>query len=128
MDGLDKPQGETTVRIFVTGATSFIDSAFLPELGGVGHTVPGLTRSAESAAALLASGAEIHIGDVQEPDTLRKGVTHSAGVIHLAFNHDFSGFQSLVRTTGNRWKSSGSFWQDLHVRSLSPRRCRRNEN
>jgi nucleoside-diphosphate-sugar epimerase len=93
IDGLDKPQGETTMRIFVTRAAGFIGSALVPELIGAGHTVLGLTRSIEGAAALLASGAEVRIGDVQDPDTLRKGVMNSDGVIHLAFNHDFSQFQ-----------------------------------
>jgi nucleoside-diphosphate-sugar epimerase len=81
------------MRIFVTGATGFIGSALVPALIKAGNNVLGLTRSAEGAAALRAWGAESHFGDVEDLDSLREGATKSDGVIHLAFNHNFSQFQ-----------------------------------
>jgi nucleoside-diphosphate-sugar epimerase len=82
------------MRIFVTGAPGFIGSRLVPELIGAGHSVLGLTRSESGAEALRKMGAEVKHGNIEDLDSLRQGAADSDGVIHLAFNHDFSQFQT----------------------------------
>ena len=80
------------MRVFVTGATGFIGSAVVKDLLAAGHQVLGLSRSKEKAAALAATGAEVVFGSLDDLDSLKHATARSDGVIHLAFNHDFSKF------------------------------------
>ncbi|WP_325600003.1 SDR family oxidoreductase [Rhodopila sp.] len=92
----------------MTGATGNIGSAVVKDLIAAGHQVLGLCRSDKKAADLAATGAEVHRGSLEDLDSLRTGVARSDGIIHLAFNHDFSKFAANCEDDRRVIKALGS--------------------
>lgn len=102
------------MRVFVTGASGHIASAVIPDLLQAGHQVVGLARSDAAAEKVAARGAEVHRGDVFDPDSYLDAVAAADGVIHLAYDHSFTDLADaaaqdlrVTRAIGERLAGTG---------------------
>jgi nucleoside-diphosphate-sugar epimerase len=71
-------------RYFVTGATGFVGAEVAKQLLSRGHQVAALVRDPAKAGLLAKLGAELHVGDVTRPETLRAPMQGADGVFHIA--------------------------------------------
>lgn len=77
------------MRVLVAGASGRLGSRLLPLLIEQGATVRALTRDSRRCAGLAAIAAEVVVGDVRRPETLR-GACAGADVVVSAV-HGFAG-------------------------------------
>ncbi len=96
------------MRIFITGASGFIGTAVTKELIEAGHKVLGMARSDEGAAIVKKAGADVHRGTLEDLDSLKRGASECDGVIHCAFNHDFSDFAASCEADKRAIETLGS--------------------
>src|SRR5215472_3973128 len=102
------------MRVFVTGAAGFIGTAVTKELIANGHQVLALARSDANAKILEGLGAKVHRGSLEDLDSLRKGAGETDGIIHLAFNHDFSKFAENGQLDKRAIEAMGSELEGTH--------------
>src|SRR5260370_16793814 len=96
------------MRVFVTGASGFIGSATVQELISAGHQVLGLTRSDAGAKSLIAVGARVHRGDLEDLESRLSGADMADGVIHTAFIPDFTKWEASCEIDRHAIEAIGS--------------------
>jgi NADH dehydrogenase len=69
--------------ILVTGASGFVASHLIPQLRKGGQPLRCLVTNEAEGARIKAPGAELAIGNVTDPDSLRAGMVGVDTVIHL---------------------------------------------
>jgi dihydroflavonol-4-reductase len=76
-------------HVLVTGAAGFTGVSLAAGLTAAGYKVRGLVRNRDQAVALEQAGIETLVGDVRDPDVLRRAVEDVDTVYHLAavFRH-----------------------------------------
>lgn len=70
------------MRVFATGTTGFLGSVVAEQLRARGDTVVALVRDPAKAGRLKRSGREVVVGDLADPDALRRGCLGCDAVVH----------------------------------------------
>jgi uncharacterized protein YbjT (DUF2867 family) len=74
------------MNVFVTGATGFVGNEIVQRLREEGHRIRILVRNPEASQAQKAVSqysAELHRGDIMQPDSLAPGLKGMDAVVHL---------------------------------------------
>ncbi len=72
------------MRYFVTGGTGFIGMELIRMLAGEGNQVHALVRSEKKAEALRHPNIRFFLGDISDPDAIRRAIRGCTHVFHLA--------------------------------------------
>ncbi|HEX6061721.1 MAG TPA: NAD-dependent epimerase/dehydratase family protein [Candidatus Limnocylindria bacterium] len=70
------------MRVFATGTTGFLGSVIAEQLRARGDTVVQLVRDPAKAELLKKTGRDVVIGDLADPDALRRGCEGCDAVVH----------------------------------------------
>ncbi|MCJ7622599.1 MAG: SDR family oxidoreductase [Anaerolineaceae bacterium] len=80
------------MRTFITGATGFVGGALVRLLLEAGHEVRALIRPGSDTQQLDGLSVERIMGDLGNPDSLRKGTAGCDWVFHVAALYSFWGY------------------------------------
>ena len=70
------------MRIFATGTTGFLGSVVAEQLRARGDTVVALVRDPAKAELLRKAGRDVIVGDLADPDALKRGCDGCDAVVH----------------------------------------------
>src|SRR5438876_10742625 len=70
------------MKVFVTGSTGFLGSEIAEQLRARGDTVVQLVRDLPKAELLCKTGRDVVVGDLADPDALRRGCDGCDAVVH----------------------------------------------
>jgi dihydroflavonol-4-reductase len=70
------------VRVFATGTTGFLGSMIAEQLRARGDTVVQLVRDPANAELLKKTGRDVLVGDLGDPDALKRGCEGCDAVVH----------------------------------------------
>src|SRR5205807_7604545 len=89
---LRRPTGGRHLRVFATGTTGFLGSVIAERLRARGDTVVQLVRDPAKAELLKKTGRDVIVGDLADPDALRRGcdgcdvVVHAGAIYEVGIN------------------------------------------
>lgn len=96
------------MQIFITGGSGQTGPAIVTELVGAGHQVTALARSDASAARLVALGASVAHGSLEDLDGLTDAAIAADGVVHMAYGGDFANPEPMMRRDVNAITALGA--------------------
>lgn len=70
------------MRVFATGTTGFLGSVVMEQLRARGDTVVQLVRDPAKAELLRKTGRDVVVGDLADPDALKRGCDGCDAVVH----------------------------------------------
>ncbi len=72
------------MRVFLTGATGLVGSHVAERLRDEGHDVMALVRAGSDTGFLESIGAELHVGDITEAESMTGAMAGCDGLVHSA--------------------------------------------
>jgi len=75
------------VKTLLTGATGFVGAAVLRRLVAAGHEVHALVRATSDRSNIIGIECEIAVGDLADPESLRRAVRGCGAVFHVAADY-----------------------------------------
>lgn len=96
------------MQVFITGGSGQTGPAIVTELISAGHQVTALARSDSSGARLVALGARVVRGSLDDPDVLAASAAAADGVVHMAYGGDFADPEPMMRRDVNAITALGT--------------------
>jgi nucleoside-diphosphate-sugar epimerase len=98
--------GETSMKLFVTGASRCIGGSVAKRLHDAGHEVLGLVGSEEKARMVKEHGIEPIVGTLNDATILQDAARQADGVINAASSDDRGAVEAFVAAWSAAMESS----------------------